>query len=83
MKIEKCNICPRKNNAVCRKNNGDGICKMGNKPKLARASAYCLEEPCINGTKGSGIFCGIENSFIQQSDSVQSKYTPDFDAEGI
>lgn len=69
MEIEKCNICPRKCNALRRENDGDGVCKMGNEPKLARASAHFWEEPCISGTKGSGtVFfsgCNLKCVFCQ------------------
>lgn len=69
MEIEKCNICPRKCNALRRENDGDGVCKTGTLPKLARASAHFWEEPCISGTKGSGtVFfsgCNLKCVFCQ------------------
>lgn len=49
-----CNQCPRKCNAERRELDGDGYCRMGYAPKLARAALHFWEEPCISGTRGSG-----------------------------
>ncbi len=49
-----CNQCPRKCNAERRKLDGDGYCRMGYAPKLARAALHFWEEPCISGSRGSG-----------------------------
>lgn len=49
-----CNQCPRKCNAERREHDGDGYCRMGYAPRLARAALHFWEEPCISGTRGSG-----------------------------
>lgn len=49
-----CNICPRKCNAQRTEHHGEGFCKMGTLPIVARAAPHFGEEPCISGTKGSG-----------------------------
>ena len=51
--LEKCEICPHK----CKINRLEGklgICKSGEKVKIALYSTHNFEEPCISGTKGSG-----------------------------
>lgn len=49
-----CNICPRKCNAVRIEHSGEGFCKMGELPTVARVAPHFGEEPCISGTNGSG-----------------------------
>lgn len=49
-----CNICPRKCNAVRTEHSGEGFCKMGELPTVARVAPHFGEEPCISGTNGSG-----------------------------
>ena len=49
-----CNLCPRKCNAERTLHTGDGFCRMGTLPVVARAAAHMWEEPCISGTRGSG-----------------------------
>ena len=66
-----CNICPRNCNAERSKGNF-GICGVGDKIKIARASLHCWEEPCISGDTGSGtIFfsgCNLNCIFCQNED---------------
>lgn len=50
----KCSLCPRKCNAVRKAENGNGFCKMGYLPKIARVAPHEWEEPCISGKNGSG-----------------------------
>lgn len=50
----KCSVCPRNCNAVRTAENGNGFCKMGYLPKIARAAPHMWEEPCISGKNGSG-----------------------------
>lgn len=49
-----CTLCPRKCNAVRRIETGDGFCRMGTGPRVARAALHYWEEPCISGEEGSG-----------------------------
>jgi len=65
-----CNLCPRHCNAMRTENLGEGICRMGILPEVARAARHMWEEPCISGTKGSGtVFfngCALGCVFCQQ-----------------
>ena len=49
-----CNLCPRRCNADAQPTGGEGYCRMGTLPVVARAAAHLWEEPCISGTRGSG-----------------------------
>lgn len=49
-----CNLCPRKCGAVRTAHSGNGFCKMGELPVVARVAPHYGEESCISGTKGSG-----------------------------
>lgn len=49
-----CNLCPRMCGAVREGQRGDGFCRMGELPVLARAALHPWEEPPISGTRGSG-----------------------------
>ncbi len=49
-----CSLCPRNCHAVRTEEGGQGVCRMGILPKVARAAPHFWEEPCISGTKGSG-----------------------------
>lgn len=49
-----CDLCPRKCNAVRTEHSGDGFCKMGTLPVVARIAPHYGEETCISGTRGSG-----------------------------
>lgn len=49
-----CNLCPRRCNALRTDDAGEGFCKMGNLPVVARAAVHRWEEPCISGSRGSG-----------------------------
>lgn len=64
-----CNICPRKCNAVRTEHSGEGFCKMGELPTVARVAPHFGEEPCISGTNGSGtVFfsgCTLDCVFCQ------------------
>ncbi len=48
-----CSTCPRSCNAL-RAETGDGFCRMGADPVIARAAPHYDEEPVISGTRGSG-----------------------------
>lgn len=52
--MTRCNLCPRRCNAVRTPERGEGYCRMGTLPVVARAAAHLWEEPCISGTRGSG-----------------------------
>ena len=49
-----CSLCPRRCNAPRSLHSGDGFCKMGTIPRVARASLHMWEEPVISGKNGSG-----------------------------
>lgn len=49
-----CNLCPRKCNANRTEHFGEGFCRMGTLPVVARVAPHFGEEPCISGTNGSG-----------------------------
>ena len=49
-----CYDCPRHCGARREPLSGEGFCKMGTLPVLARAGLHHWEEPCISGTRGSG-----------------------------
>ncbi len=51
--LDKCKICPR--NCLVNRNKGQlGVCRAGNKIKIAKAYLHMWEEPPITGKKGSG-----------------------------
>ncbi len=52
--IEHCTACPHLCGAKRGLFEGEGFCRMGVKPKVARVGPHYWEEPCISGTKGSG-----------------------------
>ena len=52
--IMKCNLCPRKCNALRSEYAGSGFCSMGTLPVVARVAPHYGEEPCISGKRGSG-----------------------------
>lgn len=66
---KKCNSCPRKCDAIREKFIGNGFCKMGAYPKIARIAPHFDEEPIISGTNGSGaIFfsgCNLKCKYCQ------------------
>ena len=67
--IELCNLCPRMCGARRAAKRGNGYCRMGAMPVVARAALHFWEEPCISGTKGSGtVFftgCSLQCVFCQ------------------
>lgn len=80
-----CNLCPRHCNAMRTENLGEGICRMGTLPEVARAARHMWEEPCISGTKGSGtvffngcalgcVFC--QNAPISHGALAGRRFTP-------
>ena len=54
MDVSLCSLCPRKCNAVRTPERGEGFCRMGTTPVVARAARHMWEEPCLSGTRGSG-----------------------------
>ena len=67
--IEHCTVCPHKCGAKRDVYEGEGFCKMGIRPKVARVGPHYWEEPCISGSRGSGaIFfsgCTLKCVFCQ------------------
>lgn len=57
-----CNLCPRRCGALRTETEGEGFCRMGTLPVVARAARHLWEEPCISGERGSGtvFFCGCQ-----------------------
>ncbi len=49
-----CSLCPRHCMAERTAESGNGLCKMGYLPRIARIAPHYWEEPCISGTRGSG-----------------------------
>lgn len=73
-----CNLCPRKCNAERTEHIGNGFCRMGELPVVARVAPHFGEEPCISGTRGSGtVFfsgCTLKCVFCQNYDiSTENK----------
>lgn len=67
--VEHCFVCPHMCGAKRTMFEGNGFCKMGVRPKVARVGPHYWEEPCISGTRGSGaIFfsgCTLKCVFCQ------------------
>ncbi len=77
----KCNLCPRRCNALREGERGEGLCRTGENPKVAKIMLHHWEEPCISGTNGSGtVFfsgCSLKCVFCQNyviSAEGQGKY---------
>ena len=49
-----CNLCPRQCGAERTEKEGNGYCRTGLTPRIARAALHYWEEPCISGIRGSG-----------------------------
>ena len=68
MKPYICDACPRQCRAL-RGEVGEGFCRMGAEPVLARAALHFDEEPVISGERGSGaVFfsgCALKCCFCQ------------------
>ncbi len=64
-----CTLCPRMCRAVREEHAGNGFCRMGRNPVVARAALHFDEEPIISGTRGSGaVFfsgCALKCRFCQ------------------
>ncbi len=67
----KCNLCPRRCDAERTPTTGNGFCRAGTLPVVARAARHDWEEPCISGTRGSGaVFfsgCSLGCAFCQNA----------------
>lgn len=67
-----CNLCPRMCGAVRTADRGEGYCRMGELPILARAALHHWEEPPVSGKQGSGtIFfsgCSLGCVFCQNEE---------------
>lgn len=51
--MKACRLCPR-NCGVPRESAGAGVCRSGEKMRIARAALHFWEEPPISGARGSG-----------------------------
>ena len=82
-----CSLCPRNCHAVRTEEGGQGVCRMGILPKVARAAPHFWEEPCISGTKGSGtIFfsgCVLSCVFCQNYCISQEHHGKTMTVEGL
>ena len=69
MVIETCTQCPRNCRVRRKETEGNGFCRMGALPVVARAALHQWEEPAISGTRGSGtVFftgCSLQSVFCQ------------------
>ena len=68
-----CSICPRHCKAERGETTGEGYCRQGTLPRIARAGLHYWEEPCISGEKGSGaiFFSGCTLGCVYcQNDSI-------------
>lgn len=89
--MENCNICPKKCNVIrsnsCIPGKGEGFCKMGTLPVIARAELYKWEEPCISGENGSGtIFfsgCNLKCVFCQNYKISTENYGKEISIEQL
>ena len=65
----KCNLCPRMCGAERNEISGEGLCREGTLPRIARAALHFDEEPVISGKRGSGaVFfsgCSLKCVFCQ------------------
>ncbi len=52
--VFRCDLCPRRCNALRTETEGRGFCGMPSQPRLARAALHQWEEPPVSGTRGSG-----------------------------
>ncbi len=52
--INECTACPRSCKAYRGAHEGEGFCRAGMLPKIARIAPHYWEEPCISGKNGSG-----------------------------
>ena len=70
--MQACRICPRSCGARRERESGQGFCRMGVFPRVARAALHFWEEPCISGTRGSGtVFfsgCSLRCAFCQNEE---------------
>jgi len=85
----KCNECPRKCNVERSEKYGNGFCKSGYFPHVAKVMIHKWEEPCISGTYGAGnIFfsgCNLKCCYCQNhkislsysSSNDTNVYTPE------
>ena len=51
--MKSCRLCPR-NCGVPRESAGSGVCRSGERMRIARAALHFWEEPPISGARGSG-----------------------------
>ena len=74
--IEACNLCPRQCGVRREPEQGEGFCRMGALPVVARAALHQWEEPSISGIRGSGtVFftgCSLQCVFCQ-NDSISTR----------
>lgn len=68
----RCELCPRRCEAVRSDENAGGICRSPLLPRVARAAPHFGEEPCIAGKNGTGaVFftgCNLRCLFCQNID---------------
>ena len=54
LSIDECTACPRNCKAYRGPHEGEGFCRAGMLPKVARIAPHYWEEPCLSGKNGSG-----------------------------
>lgn len=82
-----CSQCPRRCNALREEHTGNGLCRMPEKPVLARAALHLWEEPPVSGTRGSGaIFfsgCALKCVFCQNEEISHENFGKPVTAERL
>ena len=79
-----CNLCPRRCGAERQTDTGNGRCRQGTAPVVARAALHFDEEPVISGKAGSGaVFfsgCTLQCVYCQNYDISHCGYGKRIDA---
>lgn len=82
---EPCFLCPRACGAL--RQQGNGFCGGGAKPKLARAALHYWEEPPISGERGSGtIFfsgCPLQCVYCQNHEISSGNFGEEVSVERL
>ena len=82
-----CKLCPRLCVALRGETRGEGFCRMGTLPVVARAARHMWEEPCLSGTRGSGtVFfsgCSLGCAFCQNARISRKPVGRTLDAQAL
>ncbi len=73
-----CFLCPRMCGVFRETRTGEGFCRMGTLPVVARAALHHWEEPCVSGSRGTGaVFfsgCTLGCSHCQNTPISQDRF---------